>query len=882
MNNESDSHRKLFDDLRAKVEQLSEAEGSDTTDDSAEMRRLIQQLEDRYAELERENEELRTVRPQLDDLYREDANLSEFAPCGYFTLDSDGYVVRCNVPGAKLLNDERENVISTALSSFVADESQADYTATLEKAARDADRHTVELKLITQEGKPFYAAAEIQANFTVSGKFQHWCVLLKDISEQRKTRNALEYRLEFEDIIFSVSRRFININAEEFDEAVNDALGAIGSFVGAARAYLFQFHYNQRLMSNTHEWCAEGVTSEIEDIQDYPVENMPWLMHKLRSFEIVHVPRLDALSPKAKNLRQVLERQNIKSIIVVPMINQNELVGFVGFDAVEEETEWSADTVLLLQATGEVLVNALERRKVEVALQKSEQKYRQFFALAPWAITLLDNKGRVLEVNRRLEDWLGYKPEEVLGQTLWELPYLPQESKDKLTTKFAERMSGQPTSPYELEFLSRNGQRRTGLIHATPLRDAEGNISTDLVLISDITESKRAQKDLEESNHRLQEALDELRSTQQQLVDQERQRALAHMASGIAHDFNNALSPIQGYTELLLADEEIRRDQDTLVKYLQRIQHSADTAAETVRRMRKFYRPTEEDVFTHVDLDNVIEEAVFITEPRWKQQAWADGKAINVETDLNGGEVCGNEGELHEVLTNLIFNAVDAISEQGTITIRSQQEGGYVVVEFSDNGGGMSPAIKQQCFDPFYTTKGPKGDGLGLSTLQGVVSRHGGDVTLDSEAGEGTTFYIRIPLADPSDRGGGQNNRWPCESLRILVLESDEIQREALRDLLSADGHDVDLATDCREGIDKFSNTGYDVVFTDRAMPGMSGDQFAANIKETVLEQPVVMLTGFGDIMNASGEKPENVDTVLSKPVTREKLRESLGRAMEG
>ena len=376
----------------------------------------------------------------------------------------------------------------------------------------------------------------------------------------------------------------------------------------------------------------------------------------------------------------------------------------------------------------------------------------------------------------------------------------------------------------------------------------------------------------------LKQALDDLRKAREQHVEHERHRALAEMASGIAHDFNNALSPIQSFSALLLEQPEKLQDQDKALRYLRHIQDSASAAAETVRRMRKFYKPKEESTLGPVDLDHLIEEVVAVTEPRWKEEAKASGKSISITTDLKASsQVLGNEADLHEMLTNLIFNAVDAVPERGTIDMRTRQEEPWVVMEVSDNGVGMPEETRQKCLDPFYTTKGPSGSGLGLSTLQGVVQRHQGELRIESTEGEGTTFSIRLPLAQPSDGQSREAEQVPSVGkLRILAVEDEPMQQEVLADLLADEGHEVDVASDGAEGLSAFRENTYDVVITDRAMQEMSGDELAGKIKETAPGQPVIMVSGFGDIMDALNERPYGVDCLISKPFTRSSLRNAL------
>jgi signal transduction histidine kinase len=242
-------------------------------------------------------------------------------------------------------------------------------------------------------------------------------------------------------------------------------------------------------------------------------------------------------------------------------------------------------------------------------------------------------------------------------------------------------------------------------------------------------------------------ALTELKQTQNQIVQQERLRAFGEMAGGVVHDFNNALLSIIGYSDLLLTEPDILADRNIALGYLKTMNTAGRDAAQVVSRLRNFYRSREsEDIFAPVDLNEVIEQSVSLTQPKWKTQALASGHKIEVALDLGKvPPVSGNPAELREALTNLIFNAVDAMPTGGTVTLRSRAEDKAVLSEISDTGTGMSDDVRTRCLEPFFSTKGDKGTGLGLSMVFGIIKRHNGTLDIESAVGRGSTFRIRIP-----------------------------------------------------------------------------------------------------------------------------------------
>jgi signal transduction histidine kinase/ActR/RegA family two-component response regulator len=376
--------------------------------------------------------------------------------------------------------------------------------------------------------------------------------------------------------------------------------------------------------------------------------------------------------------------------------------------------------------------------------------------------------------------------------------------------------------------------------------------------------------------------VEELKRAQQKVIQQERLSALGQMASGIAHDFNNALTPILGFSELLLTRPEKLDDKDVTKGHIEMINTAARDAASVVARLREFYRKRDEsDPLAPVSLEDIVGQSLSLTQAKWKDEAQTKGVSIRVHTDLQKSPpVSANESELREALMNLVLNAVDAMPEGGTLTIRSRLDGDYVLLAVSDTGIGMTEEVRQRCLDPFFTTKGSDGTGMGLAMVYGVVQRHEGTMEVESEFGKGTTFTIRLPNRVQSfDNRNDESARGkPVRKLRVLVVDDEPMVRQLVTEYLTGDGHAVETASDGNQGLDKFRKGTFDLVLTDRAMPEMSGDHLADAVKAASPGTPVIMLTGFGDIMLARDEKPASVDLIVAKPVTVEGLREAIAK----
>jgi len=394
----------------------------------------------------------------------------------------------------------------------------------------------------------------------------------------------------------------------------------------------------------------------------------------------------------------------------------------------------------------------------------------------------------------------------------------------------------------------------------------------------------------------LQSAYDELRQTQQSVVQQERLRALGQMASGIAHDINNALSPIVAFAEMLQRKEQNISDQSR--KNLEHIRTAAEDIAQIVARMGEFYRRREQnDQLRLVPVNRVCEQVIELTSPAWRDISQGKGNAIKIEPQFAPDlpELYCNESELREALTNVVLNAVDALAHGGTIQIRTQglklpaasTSGGkpsHVIIEVKDDGIGMDEKTRQRCLEPFFSTKRQRGgSGLGLAMVYGTVERHEGSVEIESEPNKGTTVRLVFPLRQvpqakqveaPASRSGG-------DPLRVLCIDDEPLLRELLREILEFEHHVVQTADGGRAGLDAFQeardhNQPFDAVITDLGMPDVNGRQVAEKIKAASPRTPVIMLTGWGAMLQERGPEAALVDAILSKPPRANELVQTL------
>ncbi|HKN84825.1 MAG TPA: response regulator, partial [Pyrinomonadaceae bacterium] len=259
---------------------------------------------------------------------------------------------------------------------------------------------------------------------------------------------------------------------------------------------------------------------------------------------------------------------------------------------------------------------------------------------------------------------------------------------------------------------------------------------------------------------------------------------------------------------------------------------------------------------------------------------------LQVESDAM---VMGDDSELREVLVNMVFNAIDAMPEGGTLSLTTRTVDDSVIIKIVDTGVGMYPEVRSRIFDPFFTTKGKAGLGLGLAVSFGIIRRHGGNIEVESQYGRGTEFRITLPLprlaekvvkaievAAPPLPTPDQNVCLPLSErqTRLLVVDDEDFVRDLLRDILEGEHCDVYVAESGSEALALFREAQFDAVFTDVGMPGMSGWELAREIRQLDTQIPIAVITGWGEAVGSNEQKAAGVDWVVAKPFTADRIAE--------
>ncbi|MDQ2921773.1 MAG: ATP-binding protein [Acidobacteriota bacterium] len=414
-----------------------------------------------------------------------------------------------------------------------------------------------------------------------------------------------------------------------------------------------------------------------------------------------------------------------------------------------------------------------------------------------------------------------------------------------------------------------------------------GVIITPIVVIIYFT-YKTYLKNVEASAEKAEQARHHVEELSRYIAEQERIReqftqiekmsAVGQLASGVAHDFNNTLAGILGRAELMLRrakDPETRRGLEIIIQ-------AAGDGAKTVKRIQDFARQRRDHDFVSVAVDQLLMDVNEITRPRWKDRAQSDNVHINLNLQINSASaVMGDPSELREVLINMVFNAVDAMPEGGRLTLAAEERNGSVEISISDTGIGMTHEVRSRIFDPFFTTKGNAGMGLGLAVCYGIIQRHEGVIEVESEVGRGTTFLLRLPIAEAKALPVDELVSTPrltlvptSNSPRILVADDESSVRELLGDILESEGFEVTLAENGHEALRLYDTGSFHAVFTDLGMPDMSGWELARAIRERSSGIPLAVITGWGEAVGSTEQEEAKVDWVVTKPFSISRIIE--------
>lgn len=544
-----------------------------------------------------------------------------------------------------------------------------------------------------------------------------------------------------------------------------------------------------------------------------------------------------------------------------------------------------------------VLVSATDttaERARDEALQALRREYRTLWAALPATVLVADASGQ-LRSSLDGEPRSQHRDDE--SETLrrrWEqeAPHDPLRHQpiEWLETPAMRALGGQVIHGQRIEVRRPEG-RRVVEAHAAPMRDADGRVSGVVVVEWDVTELVRLELRVQEqageaaalqaraasatdSIERLvEERSRALLASQEEQVRERRLAALGQLAAGVMHDVNNALNPIMAAAYLLRHHAE---SPEAVRDYADRIRKAAEIGAATASRVGRFIRqePVHVGGDEVIDLSALADEVVDLTEPMRLRRS-SEAQEVRVERQLGADvHMRGLPGEIREALLNLVQNAIDAMPKGGTLTLRTAVEGNEVCIAVRDTGVGMTEEVRERAFDPFFSTKGAGGTGLGLAEVYGIARRHRGSAAITSVPERGTEVLLRFPRwRERTGRPTPSQPLLPTQPQRILVVEDHDDGRDFLRRILEADGHTVTVAASVREGERALEAAGppFDLLLTDVGLPDGSGWSLVKTARARFPDLRVGVITGWEPQVGTS--EAQAVEFVLRKPLRAAELK---------
>ncbi|HZP83249.1 MAG TPA: ATP-binding protein [Chthonomonadaceae bacterium] len=755
----------------------------------------------------------------------------------------------------------------------------------------DAERWQAVLKSVLKSEPGAAAAQRLQFVHYTTRNITYWDWTLQPIEDGSPPHHLML-------LVESVSERVMNERL--LGSAVRKADRALRRAEALARLT------QQVNASMTTQEALRNVTQEAAAFFETPYAAVLLLRPEGRQFEIgygiglketepslSYLDRARTLADHALEERKtlVLTGDRIKSyqtpnlangkppaaIISSPIWHDDRIYGALEVYS-DEPRDFSEDARALMMAFANQTAIALAKADLYEQVAAQRRQLQTIFDNAPVGILYFDTGQRILAVNAAAARIFGQPLETLAGQTH------PDLLRDLPPGLFDQVRRGQPFHASHTIFHSDRPEHE-GIVcdlSLLPVRDEAGRVVGVLMLTFNVTELVKARQEADAARAAAETALDHVRAAQSQMVQMEKMRAIGELASGVAHDFNNALMTILGYAEIA---EETLDDPETLRSHLAIIRKAAEDAASTVQRLQRFARQRVVANGAPTDVNLIVQDVIEMTRPRWKDTAQKEGRTYHVRVDLNPvPTILAEPSGLREVLVNMIHNALNAMPEGGTLTLSTRTHGPQQVeIEVADTGIGMPPEVVARVFDPFFTTRGVEGTGLGLAVSWTIVQRHGGTIAVESKPGEGTRFFVRLPINAP-EAATQSEQAAEIEPLaaqaRLLVVDDEPFVASVLMSILSRHGYRVTVAHSAQEALTLLREkpTEYNMVLTDHGMPGMTGLQLVEEIKRVWPEMPVVLLTGWGENLLQMHSAETLPDVVLAKPINQSDLLDALLR----
>lgn len=755
--------------------------------------------------------------------------LLEYSPDAVVVTTRSGRIARINERAAMLFGYGPGELAGRPVETLVPDGLASLHAEHREEFWERPETHrrrlqARDLPCRRRDGTTFYADINLQVVNSSGGPFV--VAVVRDVEDRRRREQALHRRLEIERALLEASARFVAPVA--IDEAVRGALADLGRLTGARSASLWLYDARRLTATATERWLRADTVDGPQLPEALHRDAVGWLFDRLATGAALSLFTAE-LPPAATAVRELFAAARAETVIFLPFEAGSGVAGFLSVTDPAGELTWSEHDFSLLKLLADTIARALARQRVEQALRASEEHYRLLVELSPDAVLICDET-QIRYANSAAAAFFG-APDASSLIGLSPLAIVPPDRQEWARRRLLNLIaSDRGAEAREYALMRLDGEVVDAEIAASPF--PLGDRPAALFLIRDVTARKEAERAA-------------------------RLSALGQLAEGVAHDFSNLLQSI-GYAAQMAARQA---NDESLLTNLETIRRSVEDATAVVRRIQDFGRHRADDQLTPIeDLAQTVRDAVLMARPHWEGEGRPPIRVV--ERLEPAGPVLGHASELREVLLNIIINAVQAMPDGGTLTVASgvDEEGAWVSV--ADTGRGMTRQVLERVFEPYYSTKGNAGHGVGLAVAYGIIRRHRGRIDVESEPQLGSEFIVRLPLARPEELSD------ETRSVRVLAVDDDPEVREVLARMLEALSCEVTEADDAATALERCEHQRFDVVLTDFHLGDRNGIELATDIHSLYPGVPVILITGYGGELACDA-----VDLVLRKPYSLADLR---------